>query len=145
MRAVMMALTLLGMAGVASAQDRDNASPNGEIRMDQSPAPEPGGARKQAEIAIRQGLADPAAAQFRAERATEVASVKRGAFGSRIEGPVSIVCGQYNAKDRTGAYGGYAWFFVAIKRGVVLWSDVDTAADGAGAGYYGCKGAGLAS
>jgi len=98
--------------------------------------------RKQAEETIKHGLGDPDSVLFRAEGVSQAASVKHGAFGDRIAGPVSIVCGQYNAGGQTGAY---AWFFVAIKHGEVLWADVDEAAAGPGSGYYGCKNAGLAS
>ncbi len=70
--------------------------------------------------------------------------MRRGAFGDRIPGPISIVCGQYRTRTATGGYSDYSWFFVAIKHGQVLWADVDKASDGPGNGYYGCKNAGLA-
>lgn len=142
MRALVVALAIAGAAGAAGAQD--NGAPSGSIRVDIPPPGVPGGVRKQAESAVRQGLADPNSAAFRAERAVEVASVKHG-FGPAIDGPVSVVCGQYDSLDRTGGHSGYSWFFVAIKRGQVLWADVDLGGEPPGAGYYGCKGAGLAS
>jgi hypothetical protein len=137
MWALILALAIGGAAGA-----EENASPNGELRMDHRPAPAPPGTRKQAEETIKHGLGDPDSVLFRAEGVSQAASVKHGAFGDRIAGPVSIVCGQYNAGGQTGAY---AWFFVAIKHGEVLWADVDEAAAGPGSGYYGCKNAGLAS
>jgi hypothetical protein len=140
----MLALILaLAIGGAAGAQE--NASPNGELRLDNPPPREPGGVRKQAESTVKQSLADPDSAQFRAEGVSQATSVRHGAFGERIAGPVSVVCGQYNARGQTGGYDGYSWFFVAIKHGQVLWADVDHAADGPGVAYYGCKGAGLAS
>jgi hypothetical protein len=140
LRALILALAIGGAAGA-----QDNASPNGELRLD-APAPrEPGGVRRQAENTIRQGLADPAGVEFRREGVTQATSVKHGDFGERIAGPVSVVCGQYNSRDQTGGFRGFAWFFVAIKHGQVLWADVDGGADDPGAAYYGCKGAGLAS
>jgi hypothetical protein len=140
MLGLILALALGGAAGT-----QDNASPNGELRVDVPPPREPGGVRKQAENAIRHSLTDPDSAQFRAVGVSQATSVKRGAFGERISGPVSVVCGQYNARGQTGGYDGYSWFFVAIKHGQVLWADVDHAADGPGVAYLGCKGAGLAS
>jgi hypothetical protein len=141
MRALVLALAIAGAAAAASAQD--NGAPAGAIKVEHPPAPVPGGARKQAEAAIRQGLPDAESTQFRGERVSEVESVGHG-FGPRIDGPVSIVCGQYSTRNSAGASSAYAWFFVAIKHGQVLWSDVDET-DGPGNGYYGCKNAGLAS
>jgi hypothetical protein len=142
MRGLILAVVFAGAASVAAAQD--NGAPSGAIRMN-APAPRPpASARKQAEEAIRHGLADPDSAQFRSEKSSEVVSVKRGAFGERIAGPVSVVCGQFNSRDQTGGQSGYAWFFVAIKHGEVLWSDVDQASEGPGVAYAGCKGGGLA-
>jgi hypothetical protein len=140
MLGLILALAIGGAAGT-----EENASPSGEIRMDHRPPPVPPSARKQAEEAIRHGLSNPDSVQFRDEGVSQAASVKRGAFGERISGPVAIVCGQYNARGQTGSYEGYSWFFVAIKRGEVLWSEVDQAADGAGAAYSSCKNAGLAT
>lgn len=143
MRAFVLALAIAGAAVAASAQDNSDGVPSGAIRVEKAPPPVPGGARKQAEGVIRAGRTDPDSTLFRAERVIEAELVGHG-FGPRIEGPVSIVCGQYNARDRSGAYGGYAWYFVAIKHGQVLWADVDETG-APGPGYYGCKGAGLAS
>jgi hypothetical protein len=140
MWALILALAIGGAAGT-----EENASPSGEIRMDHRPPPVPPSARKQAEETIKHGLTDPDSVQFRDEGVSQAASVKRGAFGERIGGPVSIVCGQYNARGQTGGYDGYSWFFVAIKHGEVLWSEYDQASDGLGAAYNSCKNAGLAS
>jgi hypothetical protein len=143
MRALILALAIAGAAGAASAQ-QDTADQNGEVRFEAPIPAAPTGVRKQAEDTVRKGLVDPDGAEFRGVGVDEVASVKRGAFGQRIPGPVSVVCGQYDSRDRSGGHGGYAWFFVAIKRGEVLWADVDKGADGPGVAYYGCKAAGLA-
>jgi hypothetical protein len=143
MRALIIALAIAGAACAASAQD--NGAPNGMIRIEKPPPPAPGGVRNQAESAIKHGLGDVDGARFRDERVIEAESVKHGVFGPRIAGPVSVVCGQYSKPDRAGGYGGYAWFFVAIKRGQVLWADVDADADSPSVAYYDCKGAGLAS
>ena len=140
MLGLILALAIGGAAGT-----EENASPSGEIRMDHRPPPVPPSARKQAEDTIRHAQSDPDSVQFRDEGVSQAASVKRGAFGERIAGPVSIVCGQYNAHGQTGAYDGYSWFFVAIKRGEVLWSESDQASDGLGAAYSSCKNAGLAN
>ncbi|HLY78766.1 MAG TPA: hypothetical protein VKQ70_05300 [Caulobacteraceae bacterium] len=140
MLALILALAIGGAAGT-----EENASPTGELRMDHRPPPVPPSARKQAEEAIRQGQADPASVQFRDEGVSQATSVRRSAFDPRIAGPVSIVCGRFNAHGQTGAYEGYAWFFVAIKHGEVLWSEYDQASDGLGAAYNSCKNAGLAS
>jgi hypothetical protein len=140
----MLALILaLAIGGAAGAEE--NASPSGELRMDHRPPPVPPSARKQAEEAIRSGQPDPGSVQFRDEGVSQAASVKRGAFGERVAGPVSIVCGQFNAHGQTGSYEGYSWFFVAIKHGEVLWSEYDQVSDGLGAAYNSCKNAGLAS
>jgi hypothetical protein len=145
MRALLVTLAIVGAAGAASAQPQDYSAPNGALRMNQPAPREPPGVRKQAEATIRQVLAEPGSAEFRAEGVSEAASVKHGAFGKRIDGPVSVVCGQYKSRDQNGGYGGYYWFFVAIKHGRVLWADVDQGADGFGLAYSDCKGAGLAS
>jgi hypothetical protein len=140
MLALILALAIGGAAGT-----EENASPSGEVRMDHPPPPAPPSARKQAEEAIRHDQPDPGSVQFRDEGVSQASSVKHGGFGERIAGPVSIVCGQYNAHGQTGGYEGYSWFFVAIKHGEVLWSEYDHAADGPGAAYSSCKNAGLAS
>jgi hypothetical protein len=128
------------MAGAANAQDND--APNGQIRTERPPPTPPAGARQQAEAAVRQGLSDPAGARFRSEAVRQASSVQHGVFDAAIQGPVSVVCGQYKGADATA---GYAWFYVAIKQGQVLWADVDKAADATGAAHNACKAAGMAS
>jgi hypothetical protein len=144
MRTLIVALAIAGTAGGASAQ-QDVTAPGGMVRFSEPPRGAPLSARKQAEITIKGTLADPDGAKFRTEGAVVASSVKHGAFDEPIDGPVSIVCGQYSSRNPTGVYSGYSWFFVAIKHGQVLWFDVDGAADGPGAAYNGCKGAGLAN
>ena len=85
-------------------------------------------ARRQAQDAIKHDLGGPASVTFRTVRAMEAASVRHGPFAERIDGPVSIVCGQYNARGPTGHDGAYAWFFVAIKQRRVLWTADDVSA-----------------
>lgn len=143
MRLCILALAIAAAAGGASAQ-QDASDPSGMVRFTKPPAPPPGGVRGEAENAVRGGLSDPDSAKFRREDVAVASSVKHGAFDAPIDGPVSIVCGQYSLRSATGGYGDYSWFFVAIKHGQVLWSDVDDAANGPGPAYNGCKGAGLA-
>jgi hypothetical protein len=104
----------------------------------------PSGARKQAEDAIKQGLANPDSVTFRAEKVNVIASIKHDAFSAPIEGPISLVCGQYSSKDDKGVVSDYAWFLAAIKHGNILWTNLDQPSDGDGAVYETCKGAGLA-
>jgi hypothetical protein len=142
MRAMIVALAIAGAAGAASA-GVGTAITSGEVPV-AAPTPKaPSGVRAQAEGAIKHDLGDPATATFRAVRVAEVASVRHGAFAPPIDGPVSIVCGQYNLQGGTGGDGGYSWFFVAIKRGQVLWTADDVTA-GTDEAFYSCKGAGLA-
>jgi len=144
MRPLMLALALASFAGAASAQVDEPLGGGDEVR-EKAPAPwVPSGASKEAVEAVKHSLGDPADVRFRTVRAIEVASVKRGAFDTPINGPVSFVCGQYSAQGRNGDYGPYAWFSVAIKRGQVLWATPDAASGDPGTAYYSCKGAGLA-
>jgi len=146
MRMVILALAIGGAAGAASAQQDSASGPNGMTRFTDRPTlTEPSGVRKRAEDVVRAGLSDPKSAQFRSVAVLEAASARHNAFTQRIAGPLSIVCGQYDSKDAaTGEPTPFAWFFIAIKRGQVLWADVDLAADGPGIAYDNCKGAGLA-
>ena len=141
MRALIVALAIAGAAGAANA-----ALPtvnSGEVPIP-APTPQvPDGARAQAEAVIRRDLGDPDSTTFRAVRTMEAKSVRHGAFAQNIDGPVSVVCGQYNREDRTGGDSRYYWFFVAIKRGQVLWTAFDVASSGFEEAYYSCKGAGL--
>jgi hypothetical protein len=142
MRALILALAIAGVAGAANA-GAGTAITNGEVPVPAPTPRAPDGVRAQAETAVKHDLGDPASATFRAVKVMEVASVRHGPFAERIDGPVSIVCGQYDPRVPTGGDGGYAWFFVAIKHGHVLWTADDVTA-GADEAYDSCKGAGLA-
>jgi len=145
MRALILALAIAGAAGAASA-GVGTAIANGQSEGVPVPAPTPkapDGVRAQAEKAVKHDLGDPASATFRAVKVVEVASVRHGPFAERIDGPVSIVCGEYNPRGPAGGDGAYAWFFVAIKHGQVLWTADDVTA-GSDEAYESCKGAGLA-
>jgi hypothetical protein len=143
MRALILALAVTCAAGAAWAQGSTTvAGPDIE-----SPAPArniPTGARKQAEDAIRHDLANPASATFRAEKVNVIASIRHDALSAPVEGPLSLVCGQFSAKDEKGVASDYAWFLAAIKRGQVLWTNSDAPADADGVAYGTCKSAGLA-
>ena len=118
----------------------------GAARADPAPTPSPSDLEKLAEKAVSDTLTDPDSAKFRAEGVAASAWLKHGAFGRRIDGPAWVVCGQFNSKNRMGGYNGYAWFFVAMKDGAVLWADIDDATDDQpGPAYYGCHGVGLAA
>ena len=152
MRAFVLALALASMAGASmagpgmAAPGRETTADNGDLITSAPTPPVPPGARKQAENAVRDGLGERGGAeyQFRAEGVRVATSVKHGAFGPRVDGPVSVVCGQYDSRTPAGGDSGYAWFYVAIKDGQVLWADLDQGSD-SGVAYYSCKGAGLAS
>jgi hypothetical protein len=134
MRALIIALALVGAADAARA-----ATVTGGETPIQAPTPiVPSGARAQAEGAIKDDLGDPDNVTFRVVRVMEAASVRRNAFAQPIDGPVSVVCGQFSSRGRTGGDSSYSWFFVAIKRGRVLWT-----ARGPDEAYYSCEGAGL--
>ena len=141
MRAWIMALALVGAAGTASAQGAGTAITGGGVRESLTPTV-PANARSQAEAAIKHDLNQPNGVAFRAVKAAEVASVSHGPFAPPIEGPVSIVCGQYGPKDGKGAY---SWFFVALKRGHVLWATDDTTSGTPDEAHDSCVGAGLAN
>jgi hypothetical protein len=141
MRALMVALAIVGAAGPASAMGPGTTIPGGEVRESITPTV-PANAPKQAEDAIKKPLDDPFTVTFRAVKGLEVASVRHGPFANPIEGPVSIICGQYGSPNRKG--GAYSWFFVAIKRGKVLWTASDETSNTPDEAYDSCKGAGLA-
>ena len=143
MRVLILALAIAGAAGSANAQSTAVTSGQGEVELPLPTPSVPNGARQQGEDAIKHDLGDPDSLKFQAVRVKEVKSVKHGAFAQPIDGPVSIVCGQYNARNRTGGDSGYAWFFVAIKQGQVLWTAADKSSGGPGEAYYSCEGAGL--
>jgi hypothetical protein len=133
------ALVISTVAGVASAQI--GAQPGGEVREDLPTPKAPPKAPQQGMDAVRRELSNPQNLQFRMVKAKAVAQVQRGALAPSIDGPVSIICGQYAWEGNKGAY---AWFFVAIKRDQVLWTTLDQPDQGDGDAYLGCRGAGLA-
>lgn len=140
---MIVALAIAGAAGPANAMGPGTTISGGEVRESLTPTV-PASARKQAEDAIKHDLGDPVGLAFRAVKAAEVASVRHGAFANPVEGPVSIVCGQYSPRDAKGGDSGYAWFFVAIKRGHVLWTASDQTSATPDEAHDSCKGAGLA-
>jgi len=144
MRALILALAIAGAATAANAAGPAMATGQSDAVPVPAPTPKvPDGVRKQAEDAIKQDLGNLETVAFRVVQVKEAAAVRHGPFAEAIDGPVSVVCGQYSPRDRTGRDGGYAWFFVAIKRGHVLWTADDVSA-GSDEAFYSCKGAGLA-
>ena len=144
MRALIVALTLATAAGAAGAANLPTVN-SGDVPIP-APTPKvPDGVREQAEAVIKRDIGDPDSTTFRAVRAMEAKSVRHGPFAQTIDGPVSIVCGQYKFQDRAVGDSDYYWFFVAIKRGQVLWTAVDMASSGFDEAYESCKGAGLTS
>jgi hypothetical protein len=138
-----MALAISCLAGAASAQGSTTVSGPDVVAV--GPAREvPSGAKKQAEDAIRRDLANPDGAMFRAVRANQVASMRHDAFSAEIDGPITLVCGQFTSGDAKGGDSDYAWFLAAIKRGHVLWTTLDDASGGPAAAHDTCKAAGLA-
>jgi hypothetical protein len=143
MRALIVALAIAGAGGAASAQSTAVTSGQGEVQLP-APTPKvPDGVLEQAEAAIKRDLGDPDSTTFRSVRAMEAASVRHGPFAQPIDGPVSVVCGQYKMRDRAVGESGYYWFFVAIKRGHVLWTAFDMASSEFDEASESCKGAGL--
>ena len=142
MRATILAAAMACCAGAVWAQSTTVSGPDiasvGPSRVI------PSGARKQAEDAIKPGLVNPGSVMFRAEKVNAIASIKHDAFSAPVDGPISLVCGQYSSKDDKGVVSDYAWFLVAIKHGHILWTNLDEPSDGDGAVYKTCKGAGLA-
>jgi hypothetical protein len=45
-----------------------------------------------------------------------------------VDGPLSVVCGQFATRDQTGGYGRFVWLYAGVKRGQVLWTDIDDGA-----------------
>jgi hypothetical protein len=142
MRVLILALAMASVAGLAHAQ-LGTSIPGGEVRTSLTPTV-PATARKQAQDAIRQVFHNPGSVNFRAVSAIEVATVRHGALGGPIDGPISIVCGQYSSFERKGGESDYSWFFVAIKRGKVLWTASDETSVTADEAYDSCVSAGLA-
>jgi hypothetical protein len=146
MRVLMASLAMCFVAVGASAQQDNDWSPAGQPRFTK-PSVEPAAprsARKQAEDAVRGQLPDPTGVAFRDVATQVVTSVRRG-FEDRIPGPISIVCGQYVAKDPEGGPSRQAWFFVPIKHSKILWADVDPPTQAQGDAYASCRNAGLAN
>jgi hypothetical protein len=145
MRALIVALAIAGAAGAASAgQHGEMADGQGENVPIPAPTPQvPDGARAQAEALIKRDLGDPDSITFHAVRAMEAKTVRHGPFAPTIDGPASVVCGQYKMQDRAAGASDYYWFFVAIKQGHVLWSAFDLASSEFDEAYESCKGAGL--
>ena len=108
-------------------------------------APAPADLHAAAEAAVKSSLIDPDSAEFRSEGDAVMNWMKNGIFGRKVEGPINLVCGQFNSKNRMGGYSGYSWFFAAFKDGKLLWTNLDDATDpGPGVAYYTCKNAGVA-
>jgi hypothetical protein len=145
MRCLILALAIAGAAGAANGCGQGLWSgAQDDVVPERAPTPSvPSGARQQGEDAVKHALGDPQRVTFRAVRIMEAASVKHGPFAQSIDGPVSVVCGQYASRDKTGPDPGYAWFFVALKEGEVLWSAADKASAGPGEAYYSCDHAAL--
>jgi hypothetical protein len=138
MRALIVALAMAGMAGTASAQGPGTSVWGGGIETSRTPTV-PANARPQAEAAIKREIGDNDAS-FRAVKAAEVASIRHGGLGNSIDGPVSVVCGQYAKQGQSD----YSWFFVAIKRGQILWT-ASAVAGQPGEAHDSCQSVGLAN
>ena len=141
MRALIAALVLATGPSLAVAQMNGLTGPDIRRRIETHTVP--ADAVKQAEDAVRHALGEAETANFRVVKAAEVAAVRRAPFEEPVDGPVSIVCGQFGSPAQPVADGGYAWFFVAIKRGRVLWITSDKGAASPGDAYYSCRGANL--
>ena len=139
---VALAIASVGFPTCAGAPGIRNGQ--GDTVPVQAPTPKvPDGARKQAEDAINRDLGGENTATFRVVRALEAESIRHDPFARRVDGPVSVICGQYAPHAGKADGGGYTWFLVAIKRGQVLWTTRDVAGEFAEA-YNSCKAAGLA-
>jgi hypothetical protein len=142
MRPLIIAAAIAGFGTAAHAAAGDVSNGGGDAVPIPAPVPSvPATARKQAEATVAQAVSDHGPVTFRAIHALEAKAIRRDAFAQPVDGPVSVVCGQFNQVDRpSGA--GYEWFLVAIKRGQVLWTTYDTPGAYTEA-YYSCKAAGL--
>ena len=145
MRTLIVALAIAaGAAGGASAGTPGVSNGAGDVVPIPAPTPQaPPEARAQAEAVIKRDLGDPDTTSFREVRAMEAKAVRHGAFAESVDGPVAVVCGQYNWKDRTGGDSRYRWFFVAIKQRHVLWSAFDLASSEFDEAFESCEAAGL--
>ncbi len=140
MRALIAALVVVAVPVAARAQMNGLTGPDIRRRIETHTVPV--GAVKEAEDAVRKALGEADGARFRVVQAIEVAAVRRAPFEEAVDGPVSIVCGQFGSAGSAGP-AGFAWFFVAIKRGQVLWVTSDKGGAGLGDAYYSCRGANL--
>ncbi|HEY1751917.1 MAG TPA: hypothetical protein VGG29_11665 [Caulobacteraceae bacterium] len=132
-----MGLAVAGMAGsAASAQGPGTTVWGGGVETSRAPTA-PASARPRAEAEIRKEIGDEGAT-FRSVKASAVASIRHGGLGGPIDGPVSVVCGQYAKQGQSD----YSWFFVAIKRGEILWT-ASAVTGQPGEAYASCEGAGL--
>jgi hypothetical protein len=139
MRALILALAIAAAAGTASAAGPGTGNPGGEVPESITPTA-PAGARKQAEDAVKHDVGD-AGLKFRGVKTSLVESLRRGGmFAEPIEGPLALVCGQYQKPGQAD----YSWFFVAIKHGKVQWTSDQTSSTPDEA-HDSCKAAGLAS
>jgi hypothetical protein len=146
MRALMMALALISAPGAALAFGGATATvPGADVvrqKVDRTPKV-PKGTLELAEKAVKRDLVGPDdSTTFRSVRVKAVESIKHGAFSPSIDGPVSVVCGEYVSRDPKGAAGDYRWFFVAIKDGKVLWT-ADENAGQPDEAHDSCQNAGL--
>jgi hypothetical protein len=124
MRALIVALAIAGMAAPVSAVAQSTAITGGP-GVPQSITPTvPADARNKAEAAIKHDVGDQALT-FREVNAVLVVSLHRGMFEAPIEGPLALVCGQYQKAGQTD----WPWFFVAMKHGKVQWTSDQKAAD----------------
>jgi hypothetical protein len=141
MRALIVALALASVGASASASGAYQGG-QGDVVPIPIPTPKPpDGVKKQAEDAVNREVGGQTGTAFRAVRAMEAKAIRRDTFAQPIDGPLSVVCGQFSPQGQTGE-SDYAWFLVAIKRGRVLWTTYDVKG-GYTEAYYGCRAAGL--
>jgi len=137
MRALIAALVIASAAGTANAAGAVTGNLGGDIPHSIAPTV-PANARQQAQDAVKHDVGDDGL-KFRVVKAKEVASLRRGMFGETIEGPLALVCGQYQKPGQAD----YSWFFVASKHGHVLWIS-DPASGTPDEAHDSCSAAGLA-
>lgn len=145
MRALLLATAFAAMAGGAFAAASDPEAKNPSADAPATTQPGPDNIVPLAEAGVRGDLIDADSAKFRDEGSVQMAWLRRGLFGPRTDGPLTMVCGRVNSKNRMGGYSGFAWFYAAIKDGRYLWAEVDDATDDQpGFAYAVCKRNGLA-
>jgi hypothetical protein len=137
MRALIAALAIAAAAGSASAMGPGTGMGGDDVPHSITPTV-PANARKVAEDAVKHDVGDDGL-KFRAVGASLVVSLRRGMFSEPIEGPLALVCGEYQKQGQTD----YSWFFVAMKHGKVLWT-TDQTSDNADDAHDSCAAAGLA-